>query len=217
MVNPLLFRWSWTALQRFSQWLFVLPCTSMSSLKQIVPTSPLRVFSVVRWNIPDAFFIPSGSLSNLKRPSIVLMTQTTCFIQLKWRWWVNLGMKLWSFQLVKKCFHVWKRVVFSDDLIVYMNFEIWSKTKRSVILPLQYDWRSIHDTSLIDWGNDSLCLKFRQFNLDPGFHGKLNFPSATKKNRFCVRLQSDNVFNPFNDRLESIEGQCKISANFLLR
>ena len=86
-------------------------------------------------------------------------------------------------------------VVFSHDLIVHKNFEVCTKPKRSVFLPLPHDWRGIHDTR----GNDSLCLKFRQFNLDLVFRGKWNFSSATE-NRFCVRLQFDSGFNSFNCR-----------------
>ena len=59
--------------------------------------------------------------------------------------------------------------------------------------------QDIHDTSWIDWGNKSLCLKFRQFNLDSGFHSEWNFPGATK-NRFCIRLQFDGGFNSCNGR-----------------
>ena len=77
-----------------------------------------------------------------------------------------------------------------------MNFEVCTKPKRSVFLPLPHDRPGIHDTSWVDWGNDSLCLKFRQFNLDLVFHGKWNFSSATE-NRFCVRLQFDSCFNSF--------------------
>ena len=65
-------------LHRFSRWLFVPPCTTTLSWKQIVQTNPLRVFSIVHWNVPDAFFIPWGSLSNLKRPNVALMTQRPC-------------------------------------------------------------------------------------------------------------------------------------------
>ena len=49
------------------------------------------------------------------------------------------------------------------------------------MIPLPCDCRGIYDTSSIDWGNDFFCLKFRQLNIDMGFHGKWNIPRATKK------------------------------------
>ena len=203
MVNSLSLRRSWTALQRFSQWLFVLPCTSTSSWKQIVPAIPLRVFSIVRWNIPDAFFIPWGSLSNLKKPSVLLMTQISCaasssifgnkqMISQPWRKTLILPAR----EIMFLC-----REEGSLQSWSYRLHELWSlhKAEKICLLPLPLDWRSIHDTSWIDWGDDSLRLKFRQFYLDLVFHGKWNFPSATE-NRFGVMLQFDSGFNSFNCR-----------------
>ena len=102
---------------------------------------------------------------------------------------------------MKLCFHAVKRVVFMHDLIVHMNFEVCTKLKRFVFLSVPRDWRGIYDTSWIDWRNDSLCLKFRHFNFDLGFHGKWNFPSATK-NMYCIRFQFDSGFYSSNGTLK---------------
>ena len=72
-------------------------------------------------------------------------------------------------------------VVFNHDFCVYRNFEGCSKSKRIVCLFLPHDRWGLHDTSWINWGNDSLWLNFRRLHFDNGFHGTWSFPGTARK------------------------------------
>ena len=190
-------RWQWSV----SNFKFF-TTKSKSSWKHIVPTDPLRVFSFVRGNIPDAFFIPWGSLSTLKmkRPSVVMITQTSCLHHP-----ATFGNKLlisqsWRKTLVlparELMFSCRKGVVQCLMLPSHSHVGMSAHAQRHLPFFLCHATGEAFTTSPGSTGAMIRCAWNSPIQSWPGLPWQVKFFERDKK-KFCVKLQIDSGLTPF--------------------